>query len=80
MHPFAHVLLLAFQLFLPGALQLTLELLVGGARLQDLLDLALSILNDLICSLFFGLEQLYSVVQPDHIKLDFLSALSDLRH
>jgi len=72
-------LLLAFKLFLAGAFKLALELLVGSARFKDLLDLALGIFDDLIGSLFFSLEQLDSVVQPDHVKFNFLSALPDLR-
>ena len=77
--PHLHYFLPFPQLFLFDELELSLLLLVERPCLENLRYLFLSIFNDLNYSFFFRFEQLDSVVQAEHVELDFLSTLSNLR-
>lgn len=72
--------LLHLDLFVACLSNVVLEVLIGGSRFHDLLDLVFCVLNNLVGSFFLSLKELDTIVESDHIKLDFLTALTDLRH
>ncbi len=78
LHALSNLRLLAFVLLHASTLKFSLELFICGTRLHDLFDLVLGVFNDFVGPLFFGLEQLDSVVQSDDIQLNLLTTLSDL--
>ena len=45
----------------------------NGPRLHDFLYLALCVLNDLVGFSLFGLEELNSIMEANHIQLDALA-------
>ena len=78
LHALADSSLLPLELFFTRFLEVFLELIVGRTRLHNLLDLILSVLNNLIRPLFFSFEQLNPIVQSDTVKLNFLPTLTNL--
>ena len=45
----------------------------NGPRLHDFLHLALRVLDDLVGFSFFGLEELNSIMEANHVQLDALA-------
>ncbi len=79
LHALSNLRLLAFVLLHASTLKFSLELFIRGTRLHDLFNLILGVFNDFVGPLFFGFEQLDSVVQSNDIQLNLLPTLTDLR-
>ena len=79
LHALSYLSLLRFHLLLPGLDQILLELFIGSARPHDLFHLVFGVLDNLIGPLLLSLQQLDPIVQAQHIELDLVTTLADLR-